>query len=98
MKNPNDEHATAVRRASLAIGVSIFAGVLIGSWVSRRMVRRWSESVNLLADASEAVDRLRSDVRGKVRGASDVGELTTIAMDAISQQRERRRDRDGRSV
>jgi hypothetical protein len=91
--DPRQEHAETIRRASMAITVSLVAGILIGSWVSHRIGRRWSDAVNLLKDLDEAVVRMRTDMRRRVGDATDVGELTVIALDAVQQQRERRRPR-----
>lgn len=91
----HDEHAAAVHRVSLAIAVSIFAGILIGSWVSHRVGRRWTEAVDLLRDLDETIVQVRADVRRRMTDASDVGELTAIALDAVQQQRERRHHGDG---
>jgi hypothetical protein len=92
--DPREEHAETIRRASMAITVSLVAAILIGSWVSHRIGRRWSDAVNLLKDLDEAVVRMRSDMRRRVGDATDVGELTAIALEAVQQQRERRHPRD----
>ena len=44
-----------------------------------------------LKGLGEATARMRTDLRYRVQDASDVGQLTSIAMDAVQQQRERRR-------
>ena len=55
------------------------------------MFRKSLENVSM----SEAMTRMRTDLRYRVQDASDVGQLTAIAMDAVQQQRERRRAAGG---
>ena len=50
--------------------------------------RAAAEDLTLLKDLAA---RMRTDLRYRVQDASDVGQLTSIAMDAVQQQRERRR-------
>ena len=93
--DPQDQHAVAVRRISVGIALTIVGAILLGSWMGHRVGRRWSEAVNLLKDLDEAMTRMRTDLSYRVQDASDVGQLTAIAMDAVQQQRERRRAAGG---
>jgi len=93
--DPQDQHAVAVRRISVGIALTIVGAILLGSWMAHRVGRRWSEAVNLFKDLDEAMTRMRTDLRYRVQDASDVGQLTAIAMDAVQQQRERRRTAGG---
>ena len=93
--DPQDQHAVAVQRISLGIALTLVAAILIGSWISHRVGRRWSDAVNLLKDLDESMTRMRTDLRYRVQDASDVGQLSAIAMDAVQQQRERRRAAGG---
>ena len=89
--DPSDEHAVAIRRVSLAIALTIVASILLGSWIGHRVGRRWTDAVHLLKDLERSLTRVRTDMRYRAQDASDVGQVATILMDAVQQQRERRR-------